>query len=133
MRRWFLNLLVAFIALGFLGCAQASAQDIGETPLCFKIRNTASWTILGDVSTDYFTAPDGRRGRHRANFRLGPGDFKEICTRGPFFPGRKQDITLRTIVPIFSCRTRVDQGDIFIKGALGSDGKSKTWAVCFEE
>lgn len=127
----FFCFVVAGLSVGGVG-SSARAQEVVETPICFKVRNTAEWTILGDIVTDYFTAPNGQRGRHRANFRLGPGEEREICTRGPFYPGRKQDLTLRTIVPIFSCRTRVDQGDILIKGARGSDGRSKTWAICFE-
>lgn len=120
------------LALPVLVAGAAQAQQTTENPYCFKVKNTAEWTILGDVSTDYFTAPDGQRGRHRANFRLGPGEEKEMCSYGPFYPDFKQDLTLRTIVPIFSCRTRIDRGDIIVKGEIGPDGKSKTWAECLE-
>lgn len=126
------KIMILALVLPLLTAGAAQAQQTTETPYCFKVKNTAEWTILGDVSTDYFTAPDGQRGRHRANFRLGPGEEKEMCSYGPFYPDFKQDLTLRTIVPIFSCRTRVDKGDILVKGEIGSDGKSKTWAECFE-
>lgn len=124
--------LIALSALLLTVSGEARAQSTTSEPICFKIRNMAEWTILGDVSTDYFTAPDGQRGRHRANFRLGPGEEKQMCSYGPFYPDFKQDLTLRTIVPIFSCRTRVDKGDILVQGSTGSDGKTKTWAECFE-
>lgn len=121
-----------FCTLLLLPAESARAQEIGDSPVCFKLRNTADWTIRGDVSTDYFIAPNGQRGRHRANFSLGPGEDREVCTTGPFYPGRRQDLTLRTIIPVFSCRTRVDAGDIIIKGGKTPEGKSKTWAECFE-
>jgi hypothetical protein len=39
---------------------------------------------------------------------------------------------LRTLVPVFSCKTRIDQGEIVIKGHRKPEGGAETWAECFE-
>jgi hypothetical protein len=118
--------------------AWAQEPDIVAEPLCFVVVNTAPWNVYGDFSTDYYTTPDGIRARHRSNFRLkapgaqGGADRAEFCSYGPFLPGRKLHLTLRTLVPLFSCRTRVDAGPIVIKGERDADGNAKTWAECYE-
>jgi len=116
--------------------------DIVAEPLCFEVVNEAPYSVYGDFSTDLYTRPDGIRARHRSNFRLaaggtlGPGgaqaDRAEFCSYGPFLEGRKLELTLRTLVPTFSCRTRVDAGPIVIKGFRQPEGGTKTWAECYE-
>lgn len=118
------------------------AQEIISQPICFNIVNTAEFTVSGSVITDYFTRPDGIRARHRSNFRLQPKGTKnpdegfptdraEFCAAGPFYPGRKLDLQLRTLVPVFSCRTRIDQGDLLVIGKRTEDG-TKMEIKCFE-
>lgn len=127
------SLWLGGIVLGLIGTAQpACAQEILETPVCVTIRNTAPWTALGTLSSNSFTAPNGVSAHHRVNFRLKTGEKTQICSKGPFYPGRKHELTLRTIVPIFSCMTKMDAGDILIKGANKPEGGTKTWAECFE-
>ena len=67
----------------------------------------------------------------RPNFRLAPKERSEFCTYGPFFDGMKQELVLRSLVPIFSCKTRVDQGEIVIQGRAKPEGGTETWAVCY--
>ncbi len=134
----------------FMSVTPVSAQlgapeivpDIVQEPLCFAVRNEAPYKIYGNFGTDYYTAADGRRARHRSNFRLdepgstdkegNPSDRAEFCSYGPFYPDRKLEIVLRTLVPIFSCKTRIDQGEIVIKGKRKPEGGTDTWAECFE-
>jgi hypothetical protein len=60
-------------------------------------------------------------------------DSAEFCTFGPFYPERKLELVLRTLVPIFSCKTRVDQGEIVIKGFRKEDQPgTNTYAECYE-
>ncbi len=119
------------------------AQEIISDPLCFMVRNEAPYKAYGSFVTNYFTNSDGIRARHRSNFRLEkagaidkktgyPADRAEFCTYGPFYPERKLELVLRTLVPIFSCITRIDQGELVIKGQRKPKGGTKTWVECFE-
>jgi len=117
--------------------------DIVSEPICFAIRNEADYRIYGSVTTNYFTNPDGIRARHTSSFRLEkpgaidkhtgkPADIEEYCTYGPFLPDRQLTLTLRTLFPVFECKTRVDHGEIVIKGARREDDTGVvTWAECF--
>ena len=120
------------------------AQDIVTEPVCFMVRNEAPYNVYGTFITDYYTTEDGTRARHRSNFRLSAmgetdpdtgeaADRAEFCTFGPFYPDRKLELVLRTLVPIFSCKTRVDQGEIVIKGYRKEDQPgTNTYAECYE-
>ena len=119
------------------------AQEITSEPICFVVRNTAEFKVYGSFITDYYPTEDGGRARHTSNFRLEPKgtvheekgyplDVAEFCSYGPFFPGRKLDMVLRTLVPIFECRTSVELGEIVIKGKRKEDDSGvKTWAECY--
>ena len=95
---------------------------------CFRVRNMAEYLVTGDVSTDYEDMPEGRI-RHRSNFRLEPSDSREFCTRGPFYEGGRVEVTIRTLVPIFSCKTTIDK-EIIIVGRQKIDGGYDTRALC---
>ncbi len=118
--------------------------DIVAEPMCFAVRNEAPYKIYGSFITDLYVKDDGSKARHRSNFRLDepgskdektgyPSDRAEFCSYGPFFPGRKLEMTLRTLVPIFSCQTRIDRGEIVIQGKKKPEGGTETWATCHEE
>jgi hypothetical protein len=122
--------------------AQELRMDVVSDPICFKIRNTADYRVYGSFITDYYPDESGVNARHRSDFRLDamgardedgqPLDVSEFCTYGPFMPGRKLELVLRTLFPIFTCQTRIDQGDILIKSRPKPDGGTKTSAACFE-
>jgi hypothetical protein len=137
-----MRLFLAMTAILTLWAFQAEAQDIVQEPLCFKVRNEAPYKIYGNFITDYYTTPDGSQAKHRSNFRLdepgsvdeqgNPADEAEFCSYGPFYPDRKLEMVLRTLVPIFDCKTKIDQGEIVIKGERKPEGGTNTWAECFE-
>ena len=143
MKKISLGLLV-LLSIPLLAQAQEqAAPDIVSEPLCFVLRNEAPYKVYGNFITDYYTAADGTRARHRSNFRLDepgskdpekgfPTDRAEFCSYGPFFPGRKLELVLRTLVPIFDCKTRIDQGEIVITGQYKPEGGTDTKAKCFE-
>lgn len=119
------------------------AQEIVQEPICFNVRSEAPYKVYGSFVTDYYTRPDGVRARHKSNFRLEeagttdpekgyPLDRAEFCTYGPFYPGRKLELVIRTLVPIFSCQTRIDQGEIVIHGYRKPEGGTVTEADCFD-
>jgi hypothetical protein len=130
------------IAVLLVSALPAHAQEIVSEPICFAIRNEAPYKVYGNFGTDLYTAEDGSQARHRSNFRLDepgsvddegyPSDRAEFCSYGPFYPDRKLEIVLRTLVPIFNCKTRIDMGEIVIKGHRKPEGGTETWAECFE-
>ncbi|MEM7650711.1 MAG: hypothetical protein AAF204_01340 [Pseudomonadota bacterium] len=122
-----------------------STLDVIEEPICFVLRNEADYRVNGSFATAKYTRPDGIVARHRSNFRLEPAgkidpstleqqDRAEFCSYGPFLPDRKLILTLRSLFPIFECKTRVDTGEeIVIKGQRRRDDSGViTWAECFE-
>lgn len=145
MYKKFLFLLMFFSAFGSVSVLTktASAQEIVKEPICFMLRNAANFKVYGNFGTDYYTRPDGVRARHRSNFRLEPvgsvdeegypADKAEFCSYGPFYPGRKLYFTLRTLFPVFSCKTRIDAGEIVIHGERREDDSGvRMWADCIE-
>lgn len=137
--RYLFFAIVLFILIP--GSAHAFQMDVVDDPICFKVRNEAPYKVYGNFVTDYYMRDDGIKARHRANFRLEepgsldreghPADQAEFCSYGPFLPDRKLEMVLRTLLPIFSCKTRVDMGEIVIKGRFRDEGGTETWAVCY--
>ena len=120
-----------------------STLDIISEPICFTLRNTADYTVAGNLATAHFQRPDGIVSRHRSNFRLSaagsfndagePTDREDFCSYGPFLPDRQLLLTIRTLFPVFECKTRIDQGEIVLKGQRRADDNGViTWAECFE-
>ena len=123
----------------------AFAQEITAEPICFNIINEADQTVFGSVVTDYVTTPQGDKIHYDGTFRLEPAgtidpetgyrkDFSEFCTTGPFFPGRRLEIVLRTLIPVFSCKTSIEAGDVVVHSQkLMKDGveTNKIWATCY--
>jgi hypothetical protein len=141
--RLFLFALGFLIFLPGMAAAQNEGLDIVSEPLCFSVRNEADYLILGHFATEQFTNPEGIKARHRSNFRLNAAgsqdpetgealDRAEFCSYGPFFEGRKLEIVLRTLFPVFDCKTKIDQGEIVIKGRHKPEGGVETWAECYE-
>lgn len=125
------------------GEQEQAQENIGDTQQCFIVRNMMENSIYGQIATDEFTRDDGVTTRHRGNFKLAaigetdpetgaPLDIVEFCTTGPFFDGNKIQLELKTLFPIFSCFTRVDQGQILVRNARDEQGTNKIWAECFE-
>lgn len=135
-----LRYLSLCIALAFLLSPAGARSEILAEPICFGVINEAPYTVLGSVSTDYYTTSEGRKARHVSNFRLSAEQAEEkdyptaveFCSYGPFYPGRKLEIVLRTLIPIFNCKTRVDQGPLIVKGYRKPEGGTETWIECFE-
>ncbi len=107
--------------------------------------NEAPHSVNGHIFTEKYPKPDGTYGRHKSNFRLQakgtmhdegyPLDKAEFCSYGPFFEGRMLEITLKTLFPVFSCKSKIDQGPIMIHSEPREDdpfGGVRMWADCYE-
>ncbi len=129
------------IPLLLLFSAPAFAQNITASPICFTVKNEAPYTVYGEIATDVIENEDGQEIKHTGSFRLQKAgtthkeghflDRSEFCSQGPFFPGRQLELTIRTLIPVFSCKTNVELGEIIIKGTIKDDGTTKTWAICY--
>lgn len=115
--------------------------EILKDPICFTVRNTAEHKVYGTFGTNYYVSPEGIKTRHRSNFRLEPAgakdeqgypaDAAEFCSYGPFFEDRKLELVLRTLFPVFTCYTHVDQGEIVIHSKRKTDDSGyELWADC---
>lgn len=107
----------------------AADGEVISEPACFNIVNKAPYGVFGTFITNYYTADDGSRARHRSNFRLKTKEKAEFCTYGPFYDGQRLELVLRTLVPVFSCKTKIDE-EIMIYGRRKAEGGTDTWAVC---
>lgn len=104
----------------------------GETltrPECFEISSDAPFPVHGSFFSNRYTRPDGEVAQHRFNFRLETNQKQQVCSSGPFFEGRQLQLTLRTLVPMFSCRTGI-YGPIRIHGRRNPNGRNEMWAEC---
>jgi hypothetical protein len=126
--RYLLALTLLFLAFS---PSTSIAANVLPEPACFTVYNDAPYKVLGTIATDYFTRDDGIKTRHRSNFRLEPGERNEFCTTGPFYPDWTLELILRSLFPVFNCRTRIDQGEIVIHGRVKPEGGTETWADCF--
>lgn len=145
MRTFAYIFVIAVICLNGHGhaFAQTAQPDIVSEPICFAVRNAADFTMYGNFGTDYYTTPDGAQARHRSNFQLKaagekdedgfPADRAEFCSYGPFFEGRKLELTMRTLFPVFSCKTRLDGGEIVLHAERNADDDGyEYYADCYE-
>ena len=116
----------------FLVTQPTQAAPMGEViseAQCFNVINKAPYTVYGSINTNYFVTSDGIKTRHKSNFRLSSQEKVEFCTYGPFYEGRKLELVLRTLLPIFNCKTGVTE-DVIIYGRRKSEGGTETYAVC---
>lgn len=84
---------------------------------------------MGFIATAGQKMASGDIVKHRENFRLEAGERKQICAAGPFYEGQRLELTIRTIMPLFSCKTRIDR-EIFLD-AKKERGFNKLSATCY--
>lgn len=105
--------------------------EIVAQPLCSALVNRSDQAILGTLSTAGQRLVSGDVIKHRDNFRLEPGDRKEFCSTGPFYEGQRLEIVLRTLIPLFDCKTKIDRGDIYLDVREEDYGIKKLSATCY--
>ena len=105
----------------------ATAGDVTPFQECATLRNAADQEVMGVIKTESFKYK-GQMVRHEKNFDLKDGETAEVCSTGPFFPGYKVELTIRTIMPLFSCKTRLS-GEIVLR-RREKDGFTDLYADC---
>ncbi|HNQ91669.1 MAG TPA: hypothetical protein PKI93_01925 [Alphaproteobacteria bacterium] len=123
-----------FIILGFaliLGLSPLSAYagDVSPFEECATLRNMSDQSIIGVIRTAPFKTTTGTVQRHEGTFRLEPDQAAQVCSTGPFYDGYKVELVLRTIIPLFSCKTRLS-GDIMLRKTTTKEGFTKLYADC---
>lgn len=105
----------------------AWAGDVTPFKECATLRNAANQQVMGVIKTESFIYR-GQEVRHEKNFDLQDGESVEVCSTGPFFPGYKVELTIRTIMPLFTCNTRLS-GEIVLR-SKEQDGMTLLYADC---
>ena len=105
------SLLIALLTLFLPRLAQAG--DVTPFKECATLVNSAGQIVMGVVKTESFKFK-GQIIRHEKNFSLEDGETVEVCSTGPFFQGYKVELTIRTIMPLFTCQTRLS-GNIYLR------------------
>jgi hypothetical protein len=99
-------------------------------PQCFPVENRAPYTVFGTISTDFYVDEQGIQTRHTQNFRLAANEKVQVCATGPFYPGEQLEFTLRTMIPVLTCKVTPAAGPLVITGRLRGDGTTETTATC---
>lgn len=103
--------------------------EVTSAPICTFLVNRSNQTIMGVVYTAPQTVPSGQTLRRSQNFRLESHEKKQICATGPFYEGRRLELVIRTLIPLFTCRTTLDR-EIFLDAEEGEGGIKKLSAAC---
>ncbi len=125
MRRFLFPALLILIAL----LSVAQAELISPRPHCASIRNDTGSYLFAAIRTDYGTTASGEKRRHESTFRLEAGEAKDACATGPFYPGYQVELVIKTMIPVFSCKTRL-AGVISITSSRDEEGRNKISATC---
>ncbi|MCB1558575.1 MAG: hypothetical protein KDJ50_06600 [Alphaproteobacteria bacterium] len=108
---------------------ETKAGDVTPFDECANLRNMSNQTIMGVVRTAPFKSTVGEVERHEGSFRLEPDEIATICSQGPFYDGYRVELIIRTIIPLFTCKTRLS-GDIYLRKTETEDGITKLYADC---
>ena len=95
------------------------AADVTPFKECATLVNFTNQQVMGVIKTDAFKF-QGKITRHEKNFNLQEGETVAVCSTGPFFPGYKVELTIRTIMPLFTCKTRLS-GNIYLRKKWDDD------------
>ena len=106
-------LLLALIALVPFA---AHAQVFSDKPLCLTLANKAGNEVTGHIETDQFRDPSGKLSWHRSNFRLADKEERQVCSTGPFFEGYKLRVVVKTVIPLYSCKTEMNRTVTITRG-----------------
>lgn len=85
--------------------------------------------MLVQFRTDYYLREDGGRDYYETLLRIEAGKEREICAKGPFYPDYKVDLIVKSLFPLYDCRTKL-QGEIPIREKQGQGEERSFYAVC---
>lgn len=126
-------LFTALLLVSPCALAQSSTvskrPEILSKPACSALVNMSDVTIQGTLGTAPQRAESGDMVTLRDNFKLAPGERRSFCSTGPFYPGQRLALTIRTLIPLFECKTKIDR-EIRIYSDIGLDDSRTYSANC---
>jgi hypothetical protein len=109
--------------------APSPEGEVTRQPICSKLTNRSTVTIQGTIALAPQTLTNGESHQFSNNFKLSPGERQDVCASGPFYEGRRIELTIRTLFPLFSCKTALGQ-EIFLDMKQRDDGIKEYSATC---
>lgn len=125
----FIILLSPCKGMAQMSLMEGKEGEILQSPICSKLVNRSDQTILGTLMTAKQQVASGEVVEHSDNFRLNAGAEQEFCVAGPFFEGRRIKIVLRTLIPLFECKTKIDK-PVYLDAQPDENGFKKLSADC---
>lgn len=125
-----LFMLICFM-IGFAKADVPEKELYSPTPHCAVIRNVSDRLMNVTIRTQYYTRPNGTKDRYETNLRLEKGDFQEVCVKGPFYPDYKVALTITAMLPLFECKTKL-QDEISLHAVAVDATSSDVYADCIE-
>ncbi len=122
-----LSIIFMLLLMSFPNLAEAA--EVTPFDECANLRNMTDQTIMGVVRTAPFKSTTGNVQRHEGSFRLEPDEIATICSKGPFYDGYRVELVIRTIIPLFTCKTRLS-GEIYLRKTENNEGITKLYAEC---
>lgn len=123
--RYLLALLILF------ALPVQAAELYSDQPYCADIRNEAKGKVFVAIRTAFYTKPDGARSYYEEIVHLDPGQERQICAKGPFYPDYKVSLTIKSLFPLFDCQTKLS-GTIPIREKPTPGGGRDFYAVCVD-
>ncbi len=99
----------------------AQAEELyTPQPQCADIKNETDGKVFVAIRTDFYAKPDGTRSYYETVLHLDPGKFQQVCAKGPFFPDYKVLLMVKSLLPLFDCKTKM-QGTIAVRSRPAKD------------
>lgn len=118
--------------LFLLSFSQAQSQELySPLPHCALIKNETLDEMIIQIRTDYYLRDDGSRDYYETILRIDAGKDREICAKGPFYPEYKVDLIIKSLFPLFDCKTKL-QGEIPVRERKDGSGSREFYAVCVD-
>jgi hypothetical protein len=131
MRYFLILIALLFSAPAFAQNAVPGQHgEITKQPICSKLTNRSTVNIQGSISLATQILPNGDPQQFSDNFKLAPKEQREVCASGPFYEGRRIELTIRTLIPLFSCKTALGK-EIFLDMGEDADGTKRYSATCY--
>ena len=124
--KYFLALLFLLIPVS----AQA-AELYSPQPKCAVIRNETKDKTFVAIRTDFYTKPDGARSYYEEIMHLKPDEERQVCAKGPFYDGYKVNLIIKSLFPLFDCKTKLE-GTIPVREKPTPSGGRDFYAVCVD-
>jgi hypothetical protein len=100
-------------------------------PYCSDLVNRSNVKIYGKIRTNSLKRLDGTIVSHEATFAIPPGDKWKVCSEGPFYQGKRLELTIVTLMPVFKCYTKLGVPiHLIATPKIGDDGYNWS-ATCF--